>query len=122
MAERLVFDHAAGSNGAAPEPLELPASPIWELGMGQRSAPAAPAPAPTKVSLANAFSALLAAEQSRPASAAAVAPPEIPVEVIEEAVRRILDRMTGETVRQVVLDTAERLIREEIDKIKAVPE
>jgi len=125
MAERLVFDHAAGSNGAAPEPLELPASPIWELGMGQRSgpaAPAAPAPAPTKVSLANAFSALLAAEQSRPASAAAVAPPEIPVEVIEEAVRRILDRMTGETVRQVVLDTAERLIREEIDKIKAIPE
>ena len=125
MAERLVFDHAAGGNGAAPEPLELPASPIWELGMGQRSAPAAPtapAPAPTKVSLANAFSALLAAEQSRPASAAAVAPPEIPVEVIEEAVRRILDRMTGETVRQVVLDTAERLIREEIDKIKANPE
>jgi CheY-like chemotaxis protein len=125
MAERLVFDHAAGGNGAAPEPLELPASPIWELGMGQRSAPAtqaAPPPAPTKVSLANAFSALLAAEQSRPASAAAVAPPEIPVEVIEEAVRRILDRMTGETVRQVVLDTAERLIREEIDKIKANPE
>ena len=31
MAERLVFDHAAGRNGAAPEPLELPASPIWEL-------------------------------------------------------------------------------------------
>ncbi|HKW00892.1 MAG TPA: response regulator [Vicinamibacterales bacterium] len=125
MAERLVFDHAAGSNGAAPEPLELPASPIWELGMGQRSqsaAPAAPAAAPTKVSLANAFSALLAAEQSRPASASAVAPPEIPVEVIEEAVRRILDRMTGETVRQVVLETAERLIREEIDKIKANPE
>jgi hypothetical protein len=30
--------------------------------------------------------------------------------------------MTGETVRQVVLDTAERLIREEIDKIKAIPE
>ena len=119
MAERLVFDHAAGSNGAAPEPLELPASPIWELGMGQRSAPAAPAPAPTKVSLANA---LLAAEQSRPASAAAGAPPEIPFEVIEEAVRGILDRMTGETVRQVVLDTAERLIREEIDKIKAIPE
>ena len=123
MAERLVFDHAAGGNGAAPEPLELPASPIWELGMGQRSAPATQAPpAPTKVSLANAFSALLAAEQSRPASAAAVPPADIPVEVIEEAVRRILDRMTGETVRQVVLETAERLIREEIDRIKANPE
>ena len=30
--------------------------------------------------------------------------------------------MTGETVRQIVLDTAERLIREEIEKIKANPE
>lgn len=128
--ERLVFDHAAmttpATNGTgAPEALEPPASPIWEFGIGQRSSPAtapAPAQAPAKVSLANAFSALLAAEQSRPAAAASVAAPEIPVEVIEEAVRRILDRMTGETVRQVVLDTAERLIREEIEKIKANPE
>jgi CheY-like chemotaxis protein len=127
--ERLVFDHAAmttpSTNGAAaPEALEPPASPIWEFGIGQRSsAPSAPAPAPApaKVSLANAFSALLAAEQSRPA-AAVVAAPEIPVEAIEEAVRRILDRMTGETVRQVVLEAAERLIREEIEKIKANPE
>lgn len=126
--EPLVFDHAAmttpATNGAAaPESLEPPASPIWEFGIGQRSsapAPAAPQ-APAKVSLANAFSALLAAEQSRPA-ASSVAAPEIPVEAIEEAVRRILDRMTGETVRQVVLDTAERLIREEIEKIKANPE
>jgi len=122
MAERLVFEHAPGGNGAAPEPLEPPASPIWDLGIGQRTASAQPPAPPTKVSLANAFSALLAAEQSRPATAAAVAPPDIPVEVIEEAVRRILDRMTGETVRQVVLETAERLIREEIDRIKANPE
>jgi hypothetical protein len=123
MAERLVFDHAAGGNGAAPEPLSSRVADLG-AGMGQRSAPAAPAapaPAPTKVSLANAFSALRgraiasgvrggrrAARDSRRS--------------IEEAVRRILDRMTGETVRQVVLDTAERLIREEIDKIKAVPE
>jgi CheY-like chemotaxis protein len=127
--ERLVFDHAAVTGGptngaAAPEALEPPASPIWEFGVGQRPAAAAapPPPAPTKVSLANAFSALLAAEQSRPAAAASVAPPDVPVEVIEEAVRRILDRMTGETVRQVVLETAERLIREEIERIKANPE
>ena len=127
--ERLVFDHAAmttaPTNGSgATETLELPASPIWEFGAGQRPASAAPPPppAPTKVSLANAFSALLAAEQSRPAAAASVAPPEIPTEAIEEAVRRILNQMTGETVRQVVLETAERLIREEIEKIKANPE
>ncbi len=127
--ERLVFDHAAMTTGptngsGAPEALEPPSSPIWEFGAGQRPASAAapPPPAPTKVSLANAFSALLAAEQSRPAAAASIAPPEIPTEVIEEAVRRILDRMTGETVRQVVLETAERLIREEIERIKANPE
>jgi len=127
--ERLVFDHAAMTSGpangsGAPEALEPPSSPIWEFGVGQRPASAAapPPPAPTKVSLANAFSALLAAEQSRPAAAVSVAPPEIPTEVIEEAVRRILDRMTGETVRQVVLETAERLIREEIERIKANPE
>ena len=127
--ERLVFDHAAmttaPANGSgATETLELPASPIWEFGVGQRPSTAAPPPppAPTKVSLANAFSALLAAEQSRPAAAASVAPPEIPTEVIEEAVRRILHQMTGEAVRQVVLETAERLIREEIERIKANPE
>ncbi len=132
--ERLVFDHAAmttpnGNGASAPETLEPPAAPIWEFGLGQRpaasavAAPPPPAvPAPTKVSLANAFSALLAAEQSRPASAASVAPPDVPVEAIEEAVRRILDRMTGETVRQLVLDTAERLIREEIDRLKASPD
>jgi CheY-like chemotaxis protein len=135
-AERLVFDPqalampmAAAANGST-ETLELPASPLWDFGGGQRAsqgaAPAAAVPpaaaAPAKVSLANAFSALLAAEQSRPAQAVSVAPPDIPEEVLEEAVRRILDRMTGETVRQVVLDTAERLIREEIERIKANPE
>jgi len=131
--ERLVFDPqsiampmAAAANGST-DTLELPASPIWDFGAGQRG-PAAPAAAavapaaPSKVSLANAFSALLAAEQSRPAQAVSVAPPDIPEDVLEEAVRRILDRMTGETVRQVVLDTAERLIREEIERIKANPE
>jgi hypothetical protein len=37
---------------------------------------------------------------------------------IEEIVHRVLARMTQETVRRTVLETAERLIREEIDKIK----
>jgi hypothetical protein len=71
---------------------------------------------------ATAFSELLAAEQSRPGHAGPAAAPQIPEAAIEEAVRRILARMTGEAVRQIVLDTAERLIREEIEKIKANPE
>jgi CheY-like chemotaxis protein len=107
---------------AAPEPLEMPTSPIWGAG-GSTSSAGAPAAAPhAKVSLATAFSELLAAEQARPAQTGPTAPPQIPEAAIEEAVRRILARMTGEAVRQIVLDTAERLIREEIEKIKANPE
>ena len=51
----------------------------------------------------------------------------MPVQVIteasvEDAVRRVLVRMTDELVRRIVVDTAERLIREEIQKIKENPE
>jgi CheY-like chemotaxis protein len=81
-----------------------------------------PAAAPAKVSLVNAFSALLAAEQS---TQPAVSPtPAEPVSdaAVEEAVRRVLVRMTDELVRRLVLETAERLIKEEIEKIKANPD
>ena len=37
---------------------------------------------------------------------------------MEEVVKRVVTRMTDEIVRKVVLETAERLIREEIEKIK----
>jgi hypothetical protein len=37
-------------------------------------------------------------------------------------VRRVLVKMTDELVRRIVVETAERLIREEIEKIKANPE
>ena len=74
---------------------------------------------PSRVSLANAFSALLAAEQST--QTAAPAPAEIALSdaVVEDAVRRALVRMTDGIVRRIVVETAERLIREEIEKIKA---
>jgi len=118
--EKLDVDHLGAMETELPhavgERLEPPAAPIWTSPLVARGEVEA---APPKVSLANAFSALLAAEQSRPSPQAHVATPEIPEAAIEEAVRRILARMTGEAVRQVVLDTAERLIREEIEKIKA---
>jgi DNA-binding response OmpR family regulator len=83
----------------------------------RREGVAAPA---TRVSLANAFSALLAAEQStQPAIAAQ---PGLSDVAVEEAVRRVLARMTDEAVREIVVETAERLIRAEIEKIKANPE
>ena len=72
---------------------------------------------PSRVSLANAFSALLAAEQSAQTPAPAQA--ALPDAVVEEAVRRALVRMTDSVVRRIVVETAERLIREEIEKIKA---
>jgi CheY-like chemotaxis protein len=119
--------------GVAPEPLEPPDRDVWELGSADapsspRNAEAAasqsPAPPPQKVSLVSAFSALLAAEQSTmPAhghAAAAAAP--ITEATVEDAVRRVLVRMTDDLVRRLVLETAERLIKEEIEKIKSQPE
>jgi CheY-like chemotaxis protein len=83
--------------------------------------PVAPAPVPPapKVTLASAFTALLAAEQSAAPAAPAAAPPAALSEAtIEEAVKRVLVRMTDDLVRRIVVDTAERMIREEIDRIK----
>ena len=37
---------------------------------------------------------------------------------VEDAVRRVLVKMTDDLVRRIVVETAERLIREEIEKIK----
>jgi CheY-like chemotaxis protein len=86
----------------------------------QPVAAAAPAPAAPRVTLANAFTALLAAEQSvQPSQAAA---PAVSEASIEDAVRRVLVRMTDDLVRRIVVETAERLIREEIERIKANPE
>lgn len=120
-----------------PEPLELPTRPIWDVrgsvaqgGPPQANSIPLPPMPPTpgaqgaasapKVTLASAFTALLAAEQSMPASA----PPPVAVTEasIEDAVRRVLVRMTDDLVRRIVVDTAERLIREEIERIKANPD
>jgi CheY-like chemotaxis protein len=123
------------------ETLELPTRPVWDAStaappagtappasMPFPSAPPVPqapppvpaAPPPPKVTLASAFTALLAAEQSaQPAGAPAAALTEA---TVEDAVRRVLVRMTDDLVRRIVLDTAERLIREEIEKIKANPD
>jgi CheY-like chemotaxis protein len=102
-------------------------------------APAAPAPAPrpTLPPLADAFAALLAAEQSMPAPPAApqwptppgtlspAAAPRLAVtdDLVEQVTRRVLERLSDRTVRETVSEivsaTAERLVREEIERIKA---
>ena len=104
---------------AAPPVPSLP-TPTFTQPIAAQSIPPPPVAAPPKVTLANAFTALLAAEQSsQPAGLPATALSEAS---IEDAVRRVLVRMTDDLVRRIVLDTAERLIREEIDKIKAHPD
>ena len=89
-------------------------------------------PLPALPPLADAFAALLAAEQSAPAPIAAPAWPALPQpsapaatvgdEVIEEVVRRVLDRLSDRVVRETVAEhvstVAERLVREEIEGIK----
>jgi CheY-like chemotaxis protein len=79
------------------------------------------APPDRQVSLAEAFASLLAAEHgqpvtpARPRPTAAVAPSP---EIVEDIVKQVLSRLQNEDVRQTVIDVAERLVREEIDRIK----
>ena len=79
--------------------------------------------------LADAFAAILAAEQSGPAASAAwptaapaAASPVITDEVIDRVSRRVIEQMTDRIVREAVADAvsgiAERLVREEIERIK----
>jgi CheY-like chemotaxis protein len=78
-------------------------------------------PAGAPPSLGEAFAALLTAEQGQSfaPNTARPAAPAVPAQAIEDAVRRVLDGMTAQTVRDTVLDVAERLVREEIERIKA---
>jgi hypothetical protein len=97
-------------------------------------APAAPeprpaaAPAPIQIpSLVEAFTALLTAEQKIGLTpSAATAPPAAsagaPVltdEVIDAITARVLARLSDES-RPAILDVAERLVREEIERIKSI--
>jgi CheY-like chemotaxis protein len=70
--------------------------------------------------LASAFAALLAAEEGNaaPELAMIALPAELPEEAIEDIVRRVLLRMGDESMRRLVVETAERVVREEIDRIK----
>ena len=81
------------------------------------SSPPGPAE-PQGASLADAFAALLAAEHGRPIAPPLVRPEHIPDDTIEDIVRRVIDRMGTSAVQQTVLDVAERMVREEIARIK----
>ncbi len=83
------------------------------------AAPQAPESAPaTLPSLSDAFGALLAAEQEQPRPAAAARAP-VTDETIELVVQKVVERLTTAAVRETVTDVAERLVREEIARIKS---
>ena len=119
---------------ARPQPLELPNRPMWQGGGSPPPTPVSIAPTPlsapansAKAALVNAFSALLAVDQAAPpAPPAPVQAPTVAVSIsdnmIEAAVRRVLEQMTDEHVRKIVAATAERLVKEEIERIKENPE
>jgi len=65
-----------------------------------------------------AFAALLAAEQGKPVAVPLPVPEPLSEETVEEIVSRVVARMGDDKMRALVLDTAERLVREEIDRIK----
>jgi hypothetical protein len=96
--------HETRPAAAPPLPPAVPAQ------SGSATAPAMPP-------LAEAFAALLAAEQRTPIAPAEFA--AIPENTLDEIVRRVIDRMSGDSVRRAVIDVAERLVREEIERIKA---
>ena len=87
-------------------------------------------------SIAEAFAAILAAEREEhgspdrpawPSLFVAPAPPpptiEVTEEMLEDIVRRVVTRLTDSVVRQttteIVSQVAERMVREEIERIKA---
>jgi CheY-like chemotaxis protein len=118
----------------APEPLELSPAPLSTVAASEgphavspsgvplaahaASTPHAVPVAGATISLATAFSALLAAEQSGPAGAAL--PRAISERTLEDVVRKIL--LTDPGVRQLVLDAAEKMVKEEIERLTSAPE
>ena len=70
-------------------------------------------------SLAEAFATLLSAEQSHVIAPSALAASSMSDDVVDEIVRRVIARLGDRAVRETVVDVAERLVREEIERIKA---
>jgi CheY-like chemotaxis protein len=110
-----------------PEYEHVPESPRGHPGAApgvvhQTQAAVSPVEAPSSFSVApplhEAFAALLAAERGQPLHPTGPTREAITEDVIEEVVRRVMARMGSDSMRHAVLDSAERLVREEIERIK----
>jgi CheY-like chemotaxis protein len=115
------LDAAFSTAGSAP-PLTFPRPADLESPLSE-SAPSPPTTA-QPLSLADAFTALLAAERGIPPASGAVVPgppfapvPRVTDEMIDDITARVLARLSDQS-RPAILEVAERLVREEIERIK----
>jgi CheY-like chemotaxis protein len=127
---------AAEAVGPAPDVVAPPPGPIEPVPESAPPAPSSLPPAlPPLPSLADAFAALLAAEQASADATAARWPAapdarvgpsggaQVDDELIEAVARRVLERLTDrvvhDTASEIITRVAERLVRDEIDRIKS---
>jgi hypothetical protein len=68
--------------------------------------------------LAEAFAALLAAERGQPAPSLD-SPADIDDRTIDRLAQRVAERLGDRDIRAIVLEVAERLVAEEIERIKS---
>ncbi len=130
------FANLAGSASkpAAPVPDSWATPPPAAPGdPGAAVAPPAPAAAPVAARrpapVADVFASLLEAESRGTADASGpwpvLVPPGVSDDLVERIVARVVDRLAEREVRQAVADTvarvAERLVREEIERLKSLP-
>ena len=113
---------AAPAPIAAPAPAPAPPPALASVSVNVPPQPAAAVSAPAP--LADAFSSLLAAEEGRshaPLPAVFGAQPGGPLtnQQMDAIVDRLIDRL-GPDVRVAVIDLAERLVKAEIDRLKAL--
>ena len=89
------------------------------------TAPSAPGAAPSASGaasssvLAEAFEALLAAEQGRPLESMAAQKMASSDTLVDHITRQVIERLADDRMRDAVLEVAERLVREEIARIKS---
>ncbi len=120
------FASLAEGTARSEEPTEEPSQP-------EALSAAEPVLAPVVAqfpTLSEAFAALLDAEQAGPAAgqpgwpasrgtSAAVVPDDLVDRVTHDVLQRLSDRVVKETVADIVSSVAERMVRDEIDRIKA---
>jgi DNA-binding response OmpR family regulator len=119
----LVKPASSNAAPAAPEASEEPEAPE---GPEEPGAPAAPGVVPVQSSpsgLADTFATLLAVEQGElPPSALLPSPRAGDDELVDRIARRVVEQLGDRAVRDLAADivsrTAERLVREEIERIK----